>query len=172
MASFSPHAPIIPCRGDTLYSFEVAVAPPMLNSATPILIYEREARSRQWANARHGPASGHGQPRRGEQSVLAGCSSRSPRHTASQRGRWFAEAVGRRPPGTRRRGHRRTVSCTSRVSPEEADHRLVIPHSPPLEGGPSRELGYTSNCVRQMLAGPRTRHRGGTLPVNNSWMAM
>ena len=37
-----------------------AVAPPMLNSATPILIYEREARSRQWANARHGSASGHG----------------------------------------------------------------------------------------------------------------
>ena len=44
-------------RGDTLYSFEVAVAPPMLNSATPILIYEREARFRQWAWALGSPGA-------------------------------------------------------------------------------------------------------------------
>ena len=49
-----------------------------------------------------------------------------------------------------------------------------------LDGDAEHELrntnayrsGYTSNCVRQMLAGPRTRHRGGTLLVNNFWTAM
>ena len=149
-------------RDDTFYSFEVAVAPPMLNSATPILIYEREARSRQWALGSPGAVSSRCWP------VVE---SLAETHSvpARQMRCWGSRAETTRYPSER--------------APQD---RFVYLPGLPRRGGPPavdltlpttwrrsfRELGYTSNCVRQMLAGPRTRHRGGTLLVNNSWMAM